>query len=49
MQLLLELHEGSLLRGDYSVALASGMMVLGWRLDLMISEVFSNRNDSTIL
>jgi len=25
------------------------MVVMGWQLDLMISEVFSNRNDSMIL
>jgi len=27
----------------------AGMVVLGWRLDLMILEVFSNLNDSMIL
>jgi len=35
-------------RGTSAQGLA-GMGVLGWRLDLMILEVFSNLNDSMIL
>jgi len=35
-------------RGTWRQGLA-GMVGLGWRLDLMIIEVFSNLNDSVIL
>ena len=36
-------------RGGISGHGLAGMVVLGWRLDLMILELFSNLNDSMIL